>query len=132
MCLFLGPDETGEDPFTWYSVLRGPENSPYEGGTFKLKITIPEDYPEKPPKVEFITKIYHPNIGGNGDICMSLLEPAYWVPTMTIEKVVISILSLLCDPNPEDPSEPRIGALYLRDRALFNSNAADWTFNYAK
>ena len=128
MCLFLGPDESGEDPFTWYSVLKGPDDSPYEGGTFKLKIKIPENYPESPPKVEFETKIMHPNIAGNGDICISLLEPAYWVPTMTIEKVMLSILSLLCDPNPEDAIEPGIGRLYVTDKSKFMSLAANYTF----
>jgi len=68
LCLYLGPDENdpSSDPFTWFAILKGPPCSPYEGGTFRLKLTIPEEYPLSPPKCEFLTTIYHPNISGNG------------------------------------------------------------------
>ena len=135
MCLYLGPDEKdpSSDPFTWFAVLKGPYCSPFEGGTFRLKITIPEEYPHKAPKVEFITRVFHPNVSGSGEICLDILnEPALWSPELTLQKVVISVLSLLTDANAEDALVPDIGRLYLRDRRRFDSIATEWTFNYAR
>jgi ubiquitin-conjugating enzyme E2 D/E len=75
LLLFMGPDTTTalEDPFTWFAVIKGPDSSPFEGGTFKLKVNIPEEYPAVPPKVEFLTPVYHPNISSNGSICLDIL-----------------------------------------------------------
>ena len=131
MLLFLGPDETQSDPFTWYAVIKGPEASPFEGGVFKLKITIPEDYPTLPPKVEFITPIYHPNISSNGDICLDILDLC-WNECLTIQKVLLSVVSLMTDANPDDPLCPDIAGLYNRDRRKYDAVAAEWTFKYAK
>ena len=87
MCAYLGPDEKSEDPYKWYAVLRGPEGSPYAGGTFKVTIEIPEGYPKEPPKVEFDTKVYHPNISMNGEVCLDILDPMEWNKCLTLEKV---------------------------------------------
>ena len=135
MCLYLGPDTENpeNDPFTWFCVLKGPTDSPYEGGVFRLKITIPEDYPQVAPKVEFLTTVYHPNISGGGEICLDILnEPQLWSEQLTIQKVMISVLSLMTDANPEDPLCPDVAGLYMRDRKKFNSVATEWTFTYAK
>jgi ubiquitin-protein ligase len=59
--------------------------SPYSGGVFFLSITFPVDYPFKPPKVSFTTKIYHPNINANGSICLDILRDQ-WSPALTISK----------------------------------------------
>ena len=70
--LSAGP--AGEDMFCWQATIMGPPDSPYQGGLFFLTIHFPSDYPFKPPKVAFTTKIYHPNINTNGSICLDILR----------------------------------------------------------
>ena len=95
------------DFFNWEAVIFGPEDSPYVGGVFHLSIRFPTDYPFKPPKVAFTTKVYHPNVNSNGAICLDILKDQ-WSPALTISKVLLSISSLLTDPNPDDPLVPEI------------------------
>ncbi|KAG8008885.1 Ubiquitin-conjugating enzyme E2 D4 [Nibea albiflora] len=90
-------------------------DSPYQGGVFFLTIHFPTDYPFKPPKVAFTTKIYHPNINSNGSICLDILR-SQWSPALTVSKVLLSICSLLCDPNPDDPLVPDIAHIYKNDK----------------
>ena len=109
----------------------GPLNSPYEGGVFFLNIHFPCDYPFKPPKLRFQTKIYHCNINSKGGICLDILKDQ-WSPALTISKLLLSISSLLTDPNPDDPLEAGIAELYKRDRKKYYSTAKRWTEKYAK
>ncbi|KAL6092962.1 hypothetical protein STEG23_002908 [Scotinomys teguina] len=122
--------------FHWQATIMGPNDSPYQGGVFFLTIHFPTDYPFKPPKVAFTTRIYHPNINSNGSICLDILR-SQWSPALTISKVLLSICSLLCDPNPDDPLVPEIARIYKTDRekasrggvtpALAPSAAGDWS-----
>lgn len=120
----------GDDYFHWEAMLMGPGNSPYQGGLFKLNIVFPLDYPFKPPKITFITKIYHPNVNANGIICLDILKNQ-WSPALTISKVLLSISSLLDDPNPDDPLVPEIANLFKTNKAKYNENAKQWTKKYA-
>lgn len=124
-----GP-ENDSDLFRWEGVIYGPSDSPYANGFFKLKITFPVDYPFKPPHVQFTTKIYHPNINGAGLICLDILKQQ-WSPALTISKVLLSITSLLTDPNPDDPFVPDIANLYKVNRAQYEKEARNWTLRYA-
>jgi ubiquitin-protein ligase len=79
------------------------------GGKFRMKIEISEDYPLEAPKVTFLTQIYHPNIIGTGKVCLDILDdPERWNSILTIEKVVLSVLSILCEPNWQDPLDEAI------------------------
>ncbi|KAL4684247.1 hypothetical protein H8959_021941 [Pygathrix nigripes] len=75
----------GDDMFHWQATIMGPNDSPYQGGVFFLTIHFPTDYPFKPPKVAFTTRIYHPNINSNGSICLDILR-SQWSPALTISK----------------------------------------------
>lgn len=108
----------------------GPTDSPYAGGVFMVKIHFPPDYPFKPPKVNFVTRVYHPNINQNGSICLDILKDQ-WSPALTISKVLLSICSLLTDPNPDDPLVPEIAHLYKTDKARYEETARQWTVKYA-
>jgi len=120
----------GDDMFRWEGVILGPADSPYSGGVFKLEILFPVDYPFKPPKLQFTTKIYHPNINAAGLICLDILKQQ-WSPALTISKVLLSVTSLLTDPNPDDPFVPEIAHLYKTNKAQYELNARQYTLRYA-
>ena len=125
-----GPEDE-KDLFRWEGVIFGPSDSPYAGGVFKLKILFPMDYPFKCPTITFATKIYHPNINSAGIICIDILK-TNWSPALTMGKILLSICSMLCDPNPNDPLVPEIAHLYKTDRAAYEATAREWTQKYAQ
>ena len=119
-----------EDMYQWQASIVGPDDSCYTGGVFFLNIHFPTDYPFKPPKITFQTKIYHPNINSNGSICLDILKDQ-WSPALTISKVLLSISSLLTDPNPDDPLVPEIAKLYKENKTAYEEKASEWTRKYA-
>jgi ubiquitin-conjugating enzyme E2 D/E len=118
------------DLFIWQATIIGPTETPYEGGVFHLKMVFPTDYPFKAPSVTFTTRIYHPNINENGSICLDILKDQ-WSPVLTVSKLLLSICSLLNEPNPNDPLMPSIANLYKTNREQFNANAKEYTLKYA-
>jgi len=120
----------GDNLFKWKAQIYGPEGTPYYGGIFNLEILFPSEYPFKPPKIHFITKVYHPNINSVGSICLDILKDK-WSPALTISKVLISICSLLNDPNPDDPLELDIANEYKTNYEKFKEAAMSWTTIYA-
>ena len=113
------------------ATIMGPAKTPYENGVFNLEIQFPPDYPFKPPKIRFTTKVYHCNINSSGGICLDILKDN-WSPALTISKVLLSICSLFSDPNPDDPLVPEIAKLYKTNRKQHDANALDWTRKYAQ
>jgi ubiquitin-conjugating enzyme E2 D/E len=121
---------SGNDLFHWQATIMGPEGTPYAGGVFFLNIYFPSDYPFKPPKINFKTKIYHCNINSSGGICLDILKDQ-WSPALTITKVLLSICSLLSDCNPDDPLVPDIANLYRTNRTKHDSAARELTTLHA-
>ena len=89
----------GDNIYEWVSTILGPPGSVYEGGVFFLDIHFSPEYPFKPPKVTFRTRIYHCNINSQGIICLDILKDN-WSPALTVSKVLLSVCSLLTDCNP--------------------------------
>jgi ubiquitin-conjugating enzyme E2 D/E len=118
------------DLYTWDATIMGPKGTPYENGIFKIVINFPTDYPFKAPKIKFTTKIYHPNININGSICLDILKDQ-WSPALNTSQILLSICSLLDDPNPNDPLVAEIADLYKNSREQYMANAREWTMKYA-
>jgi ubiquitin-conjugating enzyme E2 D len=119
-----------ENMYAWNAEIMGPIDSPFAGGKFLASIIFPTEYPFKPPKITFITKIYHPNISNNGVICLDILGNQ-WSPALTITKILLSLSSLLTDPNPNSPLEHDIATIYKTNRNKYNATAVEWTKKYA-
>ncbi|KAL0575700.1 hypothetical protein V5O48_006260 [Marasmius crinis-equi] len=125
----LSPSE--DNLFLWKGTIPGPEGSVYEGGIFNLDVVLASDYPFTAPKISFKTRIYHMNISDRGDICIDILKHN-WSPALSLFKVMLSLSSLLTDPNPKDPLVSSIANQYLTNRKLHDDIARQWTGLYAK
>lgn len=101
-----------------------------KGGTFQLELFLPADYPMAPPKVRFLTKIYHPNIDRLGRICLDVLKDK-WSPALQIRTILLSIQALLSAPNPDDPLANDVAEIWLSDETRAIQTARDWTLQYA-
>ncbi|XP_025724030.2 ubiquitin-conjugating enzyme E2 N-like [Callorhinus ursinus] len=122
------PDESNARYF--YVVIAGPQDSPFEGGTFKLELFLPEEYPKAAPKVRFMTKIYHPNVDKLGRICLDILKDK-WSPTLQIRTVLLSFQALLSAPNPDDPLANDVAEQWKTNEAQAIETARAWTRLYA-
>ena len=113
-----------------FVIMDGPNETPYENGKFKLEIFLGSDYPLFPPKIRFLTKIYHPNIDRIGRICIDILKNK-WTPALQIRTVLLSIQSLLTEPNISDPLDPVIGKHWVDNENEANKHAKNMTKLYA-
>ena len=115
----------------WKGRIKGPIDTCYQGGIFDVDIIIPNEYPFKPPKMKFDTKIWHPNISSvTGAICLDILKNE-WTPALTIRTALISLQALMCEPVPNDPQDAVVAKQYLSDIKLFNQTAKHWVEEYA-
>eukprot|EP01112_Ceratiomyxa_fruticulosa_P008591 TRINITY_DN2225_c0_g3_i1.p1 TRINITY_DN2225_c0_g3~~TRINITY_DN2225_c0_g3_i1.p1 ORF type:complete len:150 (+),score=28.32 TRINITY_DN2225_c0_g3_i1:251-700(+) len=120
-----------EDNLRYFNVIiAGPAGSPFEGGIFKLELFLTEEYPMAPPKVRFLTKIYHPNIDKLGRICLDILKDK-WSPALQIRTVLLSIQALLSAPNPDDPLANDVAEHWKSNEKAAINTAREWTRLYA-
>lgn len=114
--------------------IRGAEDTPYAGGVFRLEVNIPNEYPLKPPRVRFLTRIYHPNIDSQGRICLDSLNmppKGAWKPSLNVATVLTSIQALMSTPNGDDGLMVDITEEFHNNPALFKQKAMGWTKKYA-
>jgi len=122
--------------FEWECLVMGPIDTPFEFGIFPATLSFPKDYPMSPPKMEFHTiKLLHPNIYLNGKVCISILHPPgsdplgyesaneRWSPVQNVEKILISVVSMLAEPNPESAANVDAAVMMRDNREEFNRRA---------
>ena len=120
---------------TVIGVMEGPPNTPYENGYFLFKFCINDNFPFLPPKFYFISNIFHPNISENGYVSVDILEDQWSPPLMDFEKIIISIQSLLDDPNPDIFLNEMAAKLYKEDKSKYDETVREYTSlfaNYSK
>jgi len=120
----------GNNMFRWKGHIQGPEGSPYEGGRFELDIDMPTRYPLEPPKFKFRTPIFHPNVSARGDICLDVLK-SQWSPALSLQKVLLSLSSLLTDPNFADPLNDVASSLFSKNRGGYDAKCREMTRQHA-
>ena len=121
-----------DDMFRWTASFKGPKNSPYEEGTFKVQIDFPKDYPYLPPSVYFITKVYHPNVRKeSGSFWLNLLKDE-WAPNTKLINVLKAIQTFLVVPNIVSAKNKEAAKQYIENKEVFEANAKEWTEKYAK
>ena len=126
------------DIYKWTICFTGPEDTIYEGGFFKAILTFPEDFPQNPPEMKFITQMWHPNIYKDGKVCISILHPPgvdqfnelekaeeRWRPVLGVEQILISVISMLNEPNIESPANIDASVMFRDHREKYEQKVRE-------
>ncbi|TGZ36211.1 Ubiquitin-conjugating enzyme E2 L3 [Temnothorax longispinosus] len=108
------------------------DNPPYNKGAFRIEINFPAEYPFKPPRINFKTKIYHPNVDEKGQICLPIISAENWKPATKTDQVIQALIALVNDPEPEHPLRADLAEEFLKDRKKFLKNAEEFTKKHAE
>uniref|UniRef100_A0AAQ4QT88 E2 ubiquitin-conjugating enzyme n=1 Tax=Gasterosteus aculeatus aculeatus TaxID=481459 RepID=A0AAQ4QT88_GASAC len=109
-----------------------PNCPPYDKGAFRIELIFPAEYPFKPPKITFKTKIYHPNIDEKGQVCLPIVSVENWKPATKAENVITNLLALVNSPEPDHPLRADLAEEYSKDRAKFMKNAEEFTKKHSE
>lgn len=115
-----------------WSGLIVPENPPFNKGAFRIDILYPAEYPFKPPKITFKTRIYHPNIDEKGQVCLPIISGNNWKPATRIEQVIAALVALIHEPELEHPLRGELAEEYVKNKKKFMTNAEDFTKAHAE
>lgn len=113
-----------DDLFSWEATFTGPDDTPWEGGVFRLKLDFTGDYPNEPPRIKFLSTMYHPNVYGDGRICMDILK-SHWSPSTDVLSLLLSIQSMLNDPNLDSPANPGAAELLRANRGAYETKVRE-------
>mmetsp|Transcript_27283 Transcript_27283/g.30379 ORF Transcript_27283/g.30379 Transcript_27283/m.30379 type:complete len:178 (+) Transcript_27283:22-555(+) len=128
---------TEDNFFEWEAFVAGPSDTPFEGGVFRAILRFPKDYPLYPPEMIFTSRMWHPNVYSSGKVCISILhapgdDPLLyeksserWSPVQSIEKILISVMSMLAEPNDESPANIEAAKMWRDHREQFNKVVED-------
>ncbi|PFH56707.1 hypothetical protein XA68_16111 [Ophiocordyceps unilateralis] len=120
-----------DDLLQWECAVQGPEGTPFEGGVFLAEMKFPKDYPLSPPTMRFLVDVWHPNVYPSGLVCISILHPPgddpnhyeqaseRWSPIQSVEKILISVMSMLAEPNDESPANVEAAKMWRERRAEY-------------
>lgn len=131
-CTYFSCGLVDDNPFKWRCTIIGPQGTPFEGGMFPAELEFPDTFPNNPPQMRFVCPMWHPNIGKDGKVCISILhEPGSdpheyehrserWLPVHTVESIVVSVISMLLDPNCESPLNVEANRDYMNNKVEYN------------
>merc|ERR1712096_65992 len=111
--------------------VRALPGNPYTNGSFIVSLEFPLEFPFKPPKVLLKTKIYHPNVDDNGQICLPIVNPENWKPATKVKKILECLMCLLEQPDPHHALKSDIGEEYLKNKDKFLRRAEKFTHDHA-
>ncbi|EFA09828.2 ubiquitin-conjugating enzyme E2 S [Tribolium castaneum] len=120
-----------EDVTDIQAYIDGPAGTPYMGGVFKVKLTLGKGFPQEPPKAFFLTKIFHPNVAANGEICVNTLKKD-WKSDLGIKHILLTIKCLLIVPNAESALNEEAGKLLLEQYEDYSQRAKMMTEIHAQ
>jgi len=109
-----------------------PDAPPFSKGAFKIDIQFPAEYPFKPPKISFKTRIYHPNVDEKGQVCLPIVAAENWKPATKTDQVIQALVALINEPEPGHPLRGDLAEEYLKDRKKFMKNAEDFTKKHSE
>jgi len=125
----MGNEDSSSD---FYVKFHGPKDSPYDGGIWKVHVTLPANYPYKSPSIGFCNTIFHPNVDErSGTVCLDVINPT-WRPMFDLVNIFEAFLpQLLLYPNPADPLNGEAAALLMKDKSTYNKKVEEYVKKYA-
>ncbi|EFO19396.1 ubiquitin-conjugating enzyme family protein [Loa loa] len=125
-------EDAGKSNANKWLVSLFPDRWPYNVGGYKVEIEFTKEYPFKPPKIKFLTKVYHPNVNENGEVSLAMATKENWKPSIKIDQLLTALAELLCSPQLGCVLRPDLAELYIKDVDTYNKNALEFCKHYSE